>query len=118
MVRGSAAIFAHFSAMSPAAAAALGRDDATVIGQVGRRYDEAHHGLSDTAQASTLDDDFVDRFAVVGSAARCAERLRGLFELGLDRVVVVPGSRDTDPDVLARSNELFARDVIPRVRAA
>ncbi len=88
-----------------------------MVGQVGRRYDEARHGLSDAAQASTLDDDFVDRFAVVGPAARYAERMGGLFELGLDRVVVVPGSRDTDPDVLARSNELFARDVIPQVRA-
>lgn len=117
MVRGSAAIFAHFSAMSPAAAAALGRDDAAVVGRVGRRYDEARHGLSDAAQAGALDDDFVDRFAVAGPAARCAGRLRGLFELGLDRVVVVPGSRDTDPDVLTRSKELLAREVLPALRA-
>jgi 5,10-methylenetetrahydromethanopterin reductase len=44
LVRGSAAIFAHFSVMSAAAGAALGRDDAAVIGQVGRRWEEARHG--------------------------------------------------------------------------
>jgi 5,10-methylenetetrahydromethanopterin reductase len=118
LVRGSAAIFAHFSAMSAAAGTALGREDAAVIGQVGRRYDEARHGLSDAAQAGSLDDEFVDRFAVVGSPAQCAARLRGLFELGLDRVVVVPGSRDADPELLAYSNELFAREVLPQLRNA
>jgi 5,10-methylenetetrahydromethanopterin reductase len=118
MVRGSTAIFARFSAMSAAAGTALGRDDAAVIGRVGRRYDEARHGLSDAAQAGSLDDEFVDRFAVAGPAAHCAGRLRGLFELGLDRIVVVPGSRDTDPQLLAYGNELFAREVLPRLRGA
>jgi 5,10-methylenetetrahydromethanopterin reductase len=117
LVRGSAAIFAHFSAMSAAAGTALDRDDAAVIEQVGRRYEQARHGLSDAAHTGSLDDDFVDRFAVAGPAAQCAARLRGLFELGLDRVVVVPGSRDSDPDLLTYSNELFAREALPELRA-
>jgi len=117
IVRGSTAIFAHFSAMSAGAGAALGRDDAAVIGQVGRRYDEARHGLSNAAQVASLDDDFVDRFAVVGPAAQCAARLHRLFELGLDRIVVVPGSRDTDPELLTYGNELLAHEVIPQLRA-
>jgi 5,10-methylenetetrahydromethanopterin reductase len=116
LVRGSAAIFAHFSAMSGAAGTALDQDDAAVVAQVGRRYDEARHGLSDAAHAGSLDDDFVDRFAVTGPAAECAARLRALFELGLDRVVVVPGSRDSDPDLLTYSNELFAREALPLLR--
>jgi 5,10-methylenetetrahydromethanopterin reductase len=116
IVRGSTAIFAHFSAMSPAAGTALGRDDAEMIRQVGRRYDEARHGLSDAAHAGSLDDEFVDHFAVAGPAAQCTVRLRRLFELGLDRVVVVPGSRDTDPQLLTYSNELFAREVLPPLR--
>jgi 5,10-methylenetetrahydromethanopterin reductase len=69
-----------------------------------------------TRHTGSLDDEFVDRFAVTGPAAQCAARLRGLFELGLDRVVVVPGSRDTDPELLAYSNELFAREVLPKLR--
>jgi 5,10-methylenetetrahydromethanopterin reductase len=116
MVRGSTAIFAHFSAMSAAAGAALGRDDAAVIGQIGRRYDEARHGLSDAAQAGNLDDEFIDHFAVAGTAAQCEARLHRLFELGLDRIVVVPGSRDTDPELLASGNELFAHEVLPQLR--
>lgn len=116
LVRGSTAIFAHFSAASAAASTTLSRDDAAVIRQVGRRYDEARHGLSDAAHAASLDNQFVDRFAVAGPPAQCAARLRHLFELGLDRIVVVPGSRDTDPQVLTSSNELFAREVLPQLR--
>jgi 5,10-methylenetetrahydromethanopterin reductase len=118
MVRGSTAIFAHFSAMSAAAGTALGRDDAAVVGQIGRHYDEARHGLSDAAHTGSLDDEFIDHFAVAGTAAHCQARLRRLFELGLDRVVVVPGSRDTDPELLAATNELFAREVLPQLRTA
>jgi 5,10-methylenetetrahydromethanopterin reductase len=44
-------------------------------------------------------------------------RLRELADLGLDRIVVVPGSRDADPDLLAESDELFATEVLPNLRA-
>ncbi len=117
MVRGSASIFARFAAMSTPAGQPLGRADAAVIGQVGRHYDEARHGLSDAAQTHSLTDEFVDRFAVAGPAARCAARLRALFDLGLDRIVVVPGSRDTGQELLSYGNELFAREVLPELRA-
>ncbi len=52
----------------------------------------------------------------MGSSEYCTARLRELIDLGLDRIIVVPGSRDADPDVLAVSNELFAGEVLPRLR--
>jgi 5,10-methylenetetrahydromethanopterin reductase len=116
LVRGSAAIFAHFSSMSGPAAAGLRADDAAVVAKVGASYDEARHGLSHAAHAAALDDDFISRFAVVGSPAQCLARLRQITELGLDRIVFVPGSRDADPKVLARTNALFAREVLPALR--
>ena len=96
----------------------FGEDDAAVIGQIGRRYDEARHGMSNAAQAGSLDDEFIDHFAVAGTAAQCQARLHRLFELGLDRIVVVPGSRDTDPELLASGNALFADEVLPQLRTA
>jgi 5,10-methylenetetrahydromethanopterin reductase len=41
------------------------------------------------------------------------ERLQALGELGLDRIIVVPGSLDADPAALARSDERFAAEVLP-----
>jgi 5,10-methylenetetrahydromethanopterin reductase len=131
LVRGSAAIFAHFASMpgspamgssSPGSSAAgssttgFSPPDAVTVREVGAAYGETRHGLSHAAHAAGLDDSFLTRFAVVGSPDQCLARLRQLIALGLDRVVVVPGSRDADPARLARSNARFARDVLPALR--
>ena len=74
-------------------------------------------GLSaDRVTARRLGDDFVDRFAVAGPAAEVAERLAGLAELGLDRLIVVPGSVDADPDLVVETNAAFAAAVLPALR--
>ena len=49
-------------------------------------------------------------------AQRCAVRLRELMALGLDRIVVVPGSRDSDPALLDATNAALAREVLPGLR--
>jgi 5,10-methylenetetrahydromethanopterin reductase len=103
LVRGSAAIFAHFSSQHAAAALEADRE---VIEHVGRDYDESRHGESVARHATELPDDFLDRFAVVGPPAVVRERLAGLLGLGLDHFVLVPGSKDADPAALARSGDL------------
>ena len=118
LVRGSAAIFAHFCSMPGSRSTGFSPRDAATIEEVGRAYDEARHGLSHAAHTAVLDDPFIRRFAVAGSPEQCLARLRRLAALGLDRIVVVPGSRDADPARLARSNDLFAREVLPALREA
>jgi hypothetical protein len=66
--------------------------------------------------AQQLEDDFIDRFAVTGPAKEVGERLAALAALGLERIVVVPGSLDADPANLAESNARFAADVLPELR--
>jgi 5,10-methylenetetrahydromethanopterin reductase len=58
-------------------------------------------------------DEFVDRFAVCGPAELVLHRLSALAELGIERVIVVPGSLDADPAAVAESNERFAAEVLP-----
>jgi 5,10-methylenetetrahydromethanopterin reductase len=116
LVRGSAAIFARFSALSAAAGGGLGGHDGQVVAAAGADYDRSRHGLASASSAGALDDQFLDRFAVIGPPSRCADRLRALVALGLDRVVIVPGSRDSDPALLDQSNETLAGDVLPAVR--
>ncbi|MBJ7473281.1 MAG: hypothetical protein JHD16_18380, partial [Solirubrobacteraceae bacterium] len=65
-----------------------------------------------------LTDAFIDRFAVCGPAAEVAERLVGLRALGIDRIVVVPGSLDAEQAAAAEANEAFAADVLPVLLAA
>ncbi|GAA2001024.1 TIGR03842 family LLM class F420-dependent oxidoreductase [Nakamurella flavida] len=114
LVRGSAAIFAHFVARGPLDG--LPPADRAVVERLGRAYAEAEHGLRSAAHAASLPDAFLDRFAVVGPPAECTRRLRELFDLGLNRIIVVPGSRDADPALLAASDEAFATRVLPALR--
>ena len=117
LVRGSAAIFAHFAAMktvrSPAECPC---QDSGILSKLGATYDEAQHGLSAARHAAILNDTFLDHFAVVGTAQQCHARLAQLVELGLDRIILVPGSRDSDPDLLERSNQRIATEVLPALR--
>jgi 5,10-methylenetetrahydromethanopterin reductase len=114
LVRGSVAIFAHFVSEGPLDV--LPEEDRQVVQRLGAAYEERSHGLSTAEHATLLSDEFVDRFAVVGSAEQCTERLRGLLQLGLERLVMVPGSRDADPALVAESNARFASEVLPALR--
>ena len=114
LVRGSAAIFAHYASEGPLDV--LPAEDRGVVKQLGATYDERSHGLSTANHAGTLPDEFLDRFAVLGEAEHCVERLRELLQLGLERLIMVPGSRDADPELIAESNARFASEVLPALR--
>ena len=116
LVRGSAAIFARFSSRSVTRDPAGNDRDDAVIRSLADSYDPARHGETTNIHAQSLPDDFVDRFAVVGPPSTCIDRLNELIDLGLDRIVVVPGSRDSEPRLLDESNAMFAEQVLPRLR--
>ncbi|MDX6581011.1 MAG: 5,10-methylenetetrahydromethanopterin reductase [Solirubrobacterales bacterium] len=115
LVRGSAAIFARFSAEgSPDD----GLSEVTRAGieSIAATYDESKHGQASAVHSQALDDEFIERFAVAGTADQVAERLAAIGELGIERLVIVPCSLDTPAEALERSNERFAADVLPRLR--
>jgi 5,10-methylenetetrahydromethanopterin reductase len=112
LVRGSTAILARF-ATEGAPPDGLSEVTRRGIDQLAADYDEQRHGQGDAPHARRLEDDFIDRFAVCGPAGEVRERLAALAELGVERVIVVPGSLDADPAEVARSNERFAADVLP-----
>ena len=115
LVRGSVAILARFGTEG-APATGLSEVTRRGIDELAAAYDEAAHGQSKAPAASGLEDAFIDRFAVVGPPDDVVARLRALNELGIERVIVVPGSLDADPGEVARSNELFAAEVLPALR--
>lgn len=114
LVRGSVAIFARF-ATEGAPPDGLSEVTRAGIERLASSYDESRHGHAAAAHARALEDDFIDRFAVAGPADEVVARLRELGELGLERIVMVPGSLDADPGLVAEANAAFARDVLPRL---
>ena len=60
-------------------------------------------------------DELIDRFAIAGPAEYCAERLREIVALGIDRIYI--GTRAVGVDLDERNADRIGREVLPRVRA-
>jgi 5,10-methylenetetrahydromethanopterin reductase len=99
IVRGAVLRHARFSAFDGKALDDVNPEDRDAI----MRSFEAtrDHGRhmpkkADFSVSSVLPDDFVDRFAIIGEPQECADRLREVMELGVDRIAVLTRVPTTD----------------------
>jgi hypothetical protein len=76
----------------------------------------ARHGSSAAPHARALPDEFLDQFAVIGDAPRVTDRLREIAATGLDRIVLIAGSLDIDPEQIAGSVLALSTQVLPKLR--
>jgi len=113
LVRGGLTTFARFSVMHGKANGPVSDRDRAQLETLVSNYDMKQHTRADSRQAGTLADDFVDRFAVVGSPDRCIVRLRELATLGLDKVAISGGTRGASAEDAAVGRELVAKYVLP-----
>jgi 5,10-methylenetetrahydromethanopterin reductase len=118
LVRGRLGVYARFSTMHGNAMETLPEEDRAVVERLAANYDMKAHATAGARHAAALDDDFVDRFGIVGPPEHVAARLRELAALGLDHVVIVGHGRDVDPAVLAESSRRMGREVLPLVRGS
>lgn len=114
-VRGTAALWARFSAFR-------GRDLRSLPGPLARaaeylrtNYDMSGHGEGVAAHALGLPEEFLDWFTITGSAERVRGRLEALAAAGLDYCYVVPGALGFADPVGAESISRIAREVIPAI---
>jgi 5,10-methylenetetrahydromethanopterin reductase len=115
-VRGSAASFARFSALPGSRLAALPAPLADAARWLRAHYDMREHTRTGVAHTAGIGDEFVDWFAVAGTAAHARERLRRLAALGLDFLWVIPGSPNMPREVGAASLRSLAAEVVPALR--
>jgi 5,10-methylenetetrahydromethanopterin reductase len=116
LVKGRLGVYARFSTMHGNAMDTLGEQDRQVVEKLAANYDMKAHATAGARHEAALDDDFVDRFGVVGPSERVAERLRELAGLGLDHFIIVGHGRDVPPEVMAESSHRFGTEVIPLLR--
>jgi 5,10-methylenetetrahydromethanopterin reductase len=116
LVRGGLTTFARFSVMHGKANGPVSTGDRAVLEALRSNYDMRAHTRGDSRQATTLTDDFVDRFAIVGPPERCIDRLRSLQALGLDKVAISGGTRGADADDAAASRQLVVAHVLSGMR--
>jgi 5,10-methylenetetrahydromethanopterin reductase len=118
LVRGRMGVYARFSTMSRSVMDSLPEADRKVAQDLVSNYDLQAHAASGARHETALDDDFVDRFGIVGPSQHVANRLIELTRLGLDHIVIVGHSRNTPPEVFAESSRRFGQEVLPMVRAS
>jgi len=114
IIRGSTGTFAHFSGMSKSTSS--GMADAAVFRHIGENYDMANHASGAAGHMTAVPDEFVSRFAVTGSAGHCVDRLGSLIGCGLDRLVLLTLSRDSDPELTQSSLDRISSEVLPELR--
>jgi 5,10-methylenetetrahydromethanopterin reductase len=134
LVRGSVATLARFSARSErtkarshssaersvtdgaATEARAAKDEGVLVrgaNAAAAHYDMERHGEAAASQAQALDDQFIDAFAVVGPPQEVRRRLKEIVDIGVERLIVVAGSLDSDQRKVWRSNERLTEEVLP-----
>ncbi len=116
LIGGAVAAFTHFSAMPGSTGAGLSDADKQVAAEVGRRYNSNEHLSNAAEHTGALTPEFVDRFAVVGPPARCAERLQALAALGVERFVITGASFRSNREHAREADELMTRELVPMLR--
>jgi 5,10-methylenetetrahydromethanopterin reductase len=114
VIRGGVLRHARFSAFEGTPLTDVdSSDQATVV----RAFEATRdHGLgapkpADFSVATVIDDEFLERFAVVGEPKECADRFSEIIELGIDRLVLLTRVPVTDPN--EENSARLAQEVFP-----
>lgn len=120
LVRPTAAIHVRFASVN------MGRgrtqdevpdSDRSTVSSVTNAYRTAGHGLSTGDHVAAIDDEFLDRFAIVGPPSACIDRLLELNELGISRFYIGSPAIDLDKSVWYDYSDRIAKFVLPELRA-
>ena len=114
IVRGTTGTFAHFTGMSKRNS--IGLADASIFEHIGENYDMDNHAKGASGHMAAVPDEFVSRFAITGSDAYCVDRLGKFLDIGLDRMILLMGSRDSNPAHVMLSQQRIASEVLPQLR--
>lgn len=110
---GGIASFARFSVMHGRATGPVSDAQRQVLESVHHAYDMNRHTMAAAPQAERLTEEFAARYAIIGPAGECVERMQALIELGVERFVVIGPSLDADREAAGRATRRFVEEVLP-----
>lgn len=115
--RPSTGLFARFSAMYGKVVGPVNDSQVKVFRRLHDRYDMNEHGQQAGQQVTALTDDFIDRYAIVGSPEYCADKLTKLQELGVTKFAIIgPNFVTSTPEAEAAAAR-FTDEVLPLLRS-
>ena len=113
LVSGGLTTFARFAVMHGEVAGPATDEQRQVFQGLHDSYDMKQHTRAGSPQARALTDEFIDRYAIVGPASHCVERLAELFALGLSRIVLIGPTAGADREQARRAEQALAAEVLP-----
>jgi 5,10-methylenetetrahydromethanopterin reductase len=116
LARGTVATIAHFSGMAGSTGEGQRPEDREVFERLHSDYDRPHHTMGRARHTAVIDDEFAQRFGIMGKPEHCLERLDQLREAGVERFVIIGPSIDSDPDERRRSGRLMVEEVLPALQ--
>ena len=119
LVRAVTGIYARFQAMPGHPTDQVRPENAETIKKAAAAYAErlkTNAGHPGAYVATLMEDEFVDRFAAVGTPEQVIEKLAKLRKLGLDRLMMVGPNRIASPEHYLESRRLLAEVVIPELK--
>jgi 5,10-methylenetetrahydromethanopterin reductase len=116
LARGTVATIAHFSGMAGSTGEGQKPEDREVFERLHENYDRPHHTMGRAGHTAVIDDEFAQRFAVLGPPEQCLDRLRALEDAGINRFVLIGPSIDSDPDERRRATQLTVQEVLPALQ--
>ena len=116
-VASKVAAAARFAVMSGRVVGPVSDSQRRVYEQIRDAYDMTKHG-GVGAQVDALTAEFIDSYAIVGSPARCVERMVELYALGVDAFGFGPPFGDVSENERRTAYRRLVDEVIPGVRAA
>jgi 5,10-methylenetetrahydromethanopterin reductase len=115
LLAGGVATAARLAGMQQIPSGPINPEDVEVYERIRTSYDMTRHGQPETPQAAAVTDEFIDRYAVLGPVDVCVARLRSLFEMGLNHLVLVH-SVFAEGKEAKLSVELLEGEVVPALK--
>ena len=116
LARPSTGLFARFSSMYGEVSGPVNDSQGEVFRRLHDCYDMNEHGRQNGQQVAALTDDFIDRYAIVGSPEHCADKLADLRELGVTKFAIIgPNFVTASPEAEAAAAR-FTGEVLPLLR--
>jgi 5,10-methylenetetrahydromethanopterin reductase len=102
---------ARFMALGGRTVVPVSDRDRAAVEAIKSRYDMSRHGYAGP-QSELIDDGFAQRFSVFGPPEYCATRFAELFDIGINRIIVMPVRAGTEAQQ-RDSLERLANEVLP-----
>ena len=115
LASGWTSVFARFAVMHGKPTGPQTDDSIKSLEHLYNDFDLRDQASSSTAQALGMTQNFIDNYAIVGTADTCVAQLRQISDLGIQKLITVGFADAADVNHSETSREYFARHVAPNL---